>query len=116
MTPSDDPDSNPQAGFRPEVPPPPPEQQTGFQPNLSDLLKKQHAETARTLAKWLVGILAFSIILQYVSVVLLVLLRRDDGLKVLEELFHSWLPVVSGLASAAATYYFTREESKRSRE
>lgn len=40
----------------------------------------------------------------------LALLKRDDAIKLLEDAFHSWLPVLAGLAGGAATYYFTKEK------
>jgi len=100
-----------QTGFRPEIPPLPPDQRTGFQPPASaDLLKQRHAEMAGKLSKWLVIILTIGIVLHYGCLMALILLKRDDGAKVLEDVFHSWLPVVSGLAGGAATYYFTKNE------
>lgn len=90
--------------------PPIPVQQGGYQANLNDLLKERHAHTASKLAAWVIGIMAFSIILHYGCVLLLVFTKRTDGITVLSDIFHSWLPVVSGLAGAAATYYFTKEK------
>jgi hypothetical protein len=95
-------------GLRPEVPP----QAgllTGYQPRMAEIMKHRHAEAARKLSGWLVIILAGGILLHYVCVMTLILCNRAEGAKIMEDLFHSWLPVVSGLASAAATYYFTKE-------
>ena len=66
-----------------------------------------HAETAKTLAGWLIGILGGSILLQYVCVMALIWFRGND-VKVLDDLFHASLPVLAGLAGSAVTYYFTK--------
>jgi len=96
-------------GFRPEVPPPPPEQQTGYRLDPSDLLKHRHADTARKLAYALVALMGITILLHYTSLTILLSLKRDEEAKTLERLFNALLPVIAGLASSAATYYFTRE-------
>jgi hypothetical protein len=103
--------SNPETktGFRPEGPPPLVGLQAGYHPNISDFLKQRHAETASKLAAWLLGILGGTVALHYACIMILILCRRDDAIKVLEDLFHTLLPVLSGLAGAAATYYFTRQ-------
>jgi hypothetical protein len=72
--------------------------------------KKHRAETARYLAYGLVAILAFTILIQYGLTVLLICQNRESGVATLEKLFSTLLPVLSGLVSAAATYYFTREK------
>jgi hypothetical protein len=73
--------------------------------------KKHRAETARSLAYGLVGILAFTILIQYGMTVLLICQNRESGVATLEKLFSTLLPVLSGLVSGAATYYFTREKN-----
>ena len=73
--------------------------------------KKHRAETARYLAYGLVGILAFTILIQYGMTVFLIFLNRESGVATLEKLFSTLLPVLSGLVSGAATYYFTREKN-----
>lgn len=90
----------------PELP-----QQGGYQPpNLADILKQRHAATASKLAIWVLGILAASIALHYGCLLLLIFKNRSDGIPVLADIFHAWLPVVSGLTGAAATYYFTKDK------
>jgi hypothetical protein len=106
----DNPNPETKTGFRLEGPPPSEELRTGYQPppNISDFLRKHHAETANKLAVWLLAILGGSVLLHYTCVMILILCKRDDATKVLEDLFHSWLPVLAGLAGSAATYYFTK--------
>jgi hypothetical protein len=70
----------------------------------------QHrAETARSLAKWLVVLLGSGLGLHYLLICVLVFGGRDEATKSLGDIFNAWLPVVSSLLSAAATYYFTRD-------
>jgi hypothetical protein len=43
--------------------------------------------------------------------VFLIFQNRESGVATLEKLFSTLLPVLSGLVSGAATYYFTREKN-----
>ncbi len=83
--------------------------QPGYQPVTSELLKQRHAETANKLVFWLLGILVGFVVLHYGCLLLFVFYKRDDGIKILEDVFHSWLPVMAGLLGAAATFYFTKD-------
>jgi hypothetical protein len=71
---------------------------------------KHRAETARSLAKWLVFILGASVLLHYVVATILAFAGKDEAIKNLSSIFNAWLPAISSLVSAAATYYFTREK------
>jgi hypothetical protein len=71
---------------------------------------KHRAETARSLALWLVWILAGSVALHYVLTVVLLIWGKEEATKGLNSIFNAWLPAISSLVSAAATYYFTREK------
>jgi hypothetical protein len=71
---------------------------------------KHRAETARSLATWLVGILGGSVALHYVLTAILAFTGHEDAIKNLNSIFNAWLPAISSLVSAAATYYFTREK------
>lgn len=73
----------------------------------------QHrAQTARLLAVFLLGILAASFVFHYVAIAIFEYLGKSTASDRFGEAFNSWLPVVSGLASAAVTFYFTRERSE----
>jgi hypothetical protein len=87
---------------------------SGYKPESSvdDAIRKSHAETARTLAVWFIGILCGSVLVHYICLMFLIFYGRDYGVKVLEDLFHAWLPVLAGLAGSAATYYFTTKTGK----
>ena len=76
--------------------------------------KKHRDDTARRIAYVLVGVLAASIPLHYV--VIWASTSAADAtlrLEAYKAAFNALLPVVSGLVSAAATYYFTRESEDR---
>jgi hypothetical protein len=71
----------------------------------------QHrAETAKSLATWLVIILGVSLALHYVLTVILAFGGKEEAIKNLNSIFNAWLPAISSLVSAAATYYFTRDK------
>jgi hypothetical protein len=71
----------------------------------------QHrAETARSLAMWLVVILGGSVALHYVLTTALLVAGKEAGVESLGAIFNAWLPAISSLVSAAATYYFTRDK------
>jgi len=79
---------------------------------IKDLLfheARHRAETARSLAKWLVWLLGAGLGVHYVLFSILAFGGKEEAIKNLGAIFNSWLPVISSLLSAAATYYFTRE-------
>lgn len=82
---------------------------SGFQEYPWEPEKKHRAQTARYLAYCLVALLALTILMQYGMTIFLIYQNRENGIAILEKLFSTLLPVLSGLVSAAATYYFTRE-------
>lgn len=84
---------------------------SGFEEYKWEPERKHRAETARYLAYSLIALLAATIIGQYVLTVVLVSLNNAGGIAVLEKLFSTLLPVLSGLVSSAVTYYFTREKN-----
>ncbi len=64
----------------------------------------------RAIIAWmLIGILAGGLVFHYVAVIAFEWAGKHDAVKSLEPILNAWLPVVSGLAGAAVTYYFTRE-------
>jgi hypothetical protein len=71
---------------------------------------KHRAETARSLATWLVVLLAASLGMHYLLVCILAFSGKEEAIKNLSAIFNAWLPVISSLLSAAATYYFTRDK------
>jgi hypothetical protein len=71
----------------------------------------QHrAETAKSLATLLVIILGASVCLHYVLTAILAFGGMEEAIKHLNSIFNAWLPAISSLVSAAATYYFTRDK------
>lgn len=71
---------------------------------------KHRAHTARWLAYLFVALLATSIGIHYLATTILEIYGMSVAAERLGGVFNSWLPVVSSLVSAAATYYFTRED------
>jgi hypothetical protein len=71
---------------------------------------KHRAETAKSLAIWLVSLLGASVALHYILVAALAFGGKEEAIKNLNAIFNSWLPAISSLVSAAATYYFTRDK------
>ena len=71
---------------------------------------KHRAETARSLAKYLVFILGGSVALHYLLTAALAFAGKEEATKNLNSIFNAWLPAISSLVSAAATYYFTKEK------
>lgn len=71
--------------------------------------KKHRAETSRVLALLAVGVLGGLIVLQYAAMITLSLAGKADVAIKIADLFQSLLPVTSGLAISAYTYYFTRD-------
>ena len=71
---------------------------------------KHLADTARSLATWLVVLLGASLGVHYLLVCILAFSGKEEAIKNLSAIFNAWLPVISSLLSAAATYYFTKEK------
>lgn len=70
---------------------------------------EQHrAETSRWLAFVIILLLAASVAGHYTVITWMTLTGHSDVVQSLDRIFDVWLPVISGLASAAVTYYFTR--------
>ncbi len=69
------------------------------------------AKTASCLAYILVGILVLTLILHYISTLILSCKGQAESVQVLGEVFDKWLPVITGFVGGAVTYYFTREKS-----
>lgn len=81
------------------------------EPSLRSFNREKHyAETTRTLAFWLIGVLVTSVLIHYSAVTALDLTGHSGAIERLEQLFNLWLPIISGLASAATTYYFTKDK------
>src|ERR1035437_10733627 len=64
----------------------------------------------RFVIAWiLLGIMAGGLALHYAAVIAFEWNGKHEAVKSLEPILNAWLPVGSGLAGAAVTYYFTRE-------
>ena len=71
---------------------------------------QRRAETARSLATWLVVLLGAGLAVHYLLICILAFGGKEEATKNLNSIFNAWLPVISSLLSAAATYYFTKKE------
>jgi hypothetical protein len=75
-----------------------------------DPLKRERARTTRMLAYVLIAVLAFSLLIHYIVVFIMLLRGEGENVDILNQIYSNWLPVISGLASSAVTYYFTKEK------
>lgn len=69
---------------------------------------KHRADTSRRLAYGLIAFLALGFILHFAATFVFVFVGKLEA-TAFKDIFTMWLPVLSGLASAAVTYYFTKE-------
>ena len=101
---SDDDESN--SGYSPTI-------EGGYVHPLQDLPSfdeaAHRAETARKMAFLLVWILAVSVLIHFVATGVFSALANETAVKSLNTIFTTWLPVISGLASSAGTYYFAKD-------
>ena len=64
----------------------------------------------RAIIAWiLLAIMGGGLLFHYIAVIAFEWAGKHDAVKSLEPILNAWLPVISGLAGAAVTYYFTRE-------
>lgn len=70
---------------------------------------KHRAVTAQRLAMLFAWILAGSLVVHYACFMVLALTAQKDSLEPLGRIFNVWLPALTGIVSAAATYYFSKE-------
>jgi hypothetical protein len=75
-----------------------------------DPLKKHKAMTERALAIALLVILTVSVLGHYTMTAWLELQGKTGAVEAGNSIFTTWLPVISGLASSAVTFFFTREK------
>jgi hypothetical protein len=71
--------------------------------------KEHRADTSRRLAYSLVTILGGTVVVHYVTILILELKGRSGAVESLDHIFNIWLPVIASLVSSTVTYYFTRE-------
>lgn len=74
-------------------------------------IQKQEADTTRRLAFISVLLLGGYIFFHYIAMIIIGILALDSLLTSLEDIFSAALPVLSGLAGSAATYFFTRNKT-----
>jgi hypothetical protein len=114
----DNPQPNPQEPAPPQGSWPPPSVSEGNRETAKELVQQtawppprvgleQHkAETASRIARWLLIMLSLGILLNYACIMVLILCRREDSVKTVEDVFHAWLPVIAGLLGGAVAFYY----------
>jgi hypothetical protein len=73
-------------------------------------VKEQRAKTTRMLAYFLLFVLVFSFVGHYGITTWLLLNNKEAIVESLNRIFNTWIPVISGFAGAAVTYFFTKEK------
>ena len=76
-------------------------------------IERHKATTTRWIAYLLVGMLGGSFVVHYGFIIWLAVNNKPSAMEVAERTFNVWLPIISGLAGAAVTYFFTRERDAR---
>ena len=84
-----------------------------FDAYTDNFIKKYKATTTRWLAYLLIGILGGSFLIHYGVMTWLAAQNKTAAMEVVERTFSAWLPIISGLAGAGVTYFFTRERNER---
>ncbi len=74
-------------------------------------IQKQEADTTRRLAFLSVLMLGGYLLLHYIATIIIGIWGPDSLLIPLKDIFSTALPVLSGLAGSAATYFFTRSKT-----
>ena len=64
--------------------------------------------TRQWLTYLIIGLLAATFFLHYASLAWWIDAERPATVAAVQKVFDVWLPVISGLAGSAATYYYTR--------
>ncbi len=84
---------------------------TGFDRKAEYAIQKQEADTTRRLAFLSVLMLGGYLLLHYIATIVIGIWGPDSLLTPLKDIFSAALPVLSGLAGSAATYFFTRNKT-----
>jgi hypothetical protein len=71
---------------------------------------KHEATTARRLSYLFVGVLAGYVVLHYAATFAAAMWLSAEAQETFQNVFNAGLPVLSGLAGSAATYFFTKRE------
>ena len=83
----------------------------GFDQQAQYAIQKQEADTTRRLAFLSVLMLGGYLLLHYIATIIIGIWGPDSLLTPLKDIFSAALPVLSGLAGSAATYFFTRNRT-----
>lgn len=84
---------------------------TGLDEPLSFNQARHEANTARTLSYLLVAVLAGYFVLHYAATFAAAVWLEPEAQEIFQNIYNAGLPVLSGLAGSAATYFFTRRNA-----
>jgi len=84
---------------------------TGLDEPLSFNQARHEANTARTLSYLLVAVLAGYFVLHYAATFAAAMWLDPEAQETFQNVYNAGLPVLSGLAGSAATYFFTRRNA-----
>ena len=90
---------------------------TPAEPEVEHVLAHRRLGTASQLAFMVLGLLGLTFLVHYSSVLYLTATTEsfedmEKRIGLLGQIFDVWLPVISGLAGSAATYFFTKARDK----
>jgi hypothetical protein len=71
--------------------------------------RAHRAQTAQRLVMLFAWIFAGALAVHYVCFMVLSIMGREQSVDALGRIFNVWLPALTGIVSAGATYYFTKE-------
>ena len=84
---------------------------TGLDEPLSFNQARHEANTAHTLSYLLVAVLAGYFVLHYAATFAAAMWLDPEAQETFQNVYNAGLPVLSGLAGSAATYFFTRRNA-----
>ena len=79
-------------------------------PSHLDPKAERESKTARIIAISIIGLLGVALVLDFGSTAVLASYNRLDAEPFFERRFNTWLPLLSGLAASAITFYLTKEK------
>ena len=86
---------------------------SGFDDYPDDSISKHKAITARWIAYLLIIMLGGSFVIHYGFMAWLASQNKTAAMEVVARTFGAWLPVISGLAASAVTYFVTKDRDER---
>lgn len=98
----------PPPGSPPPADPPEPEEGGAVEAAGKSAAYTRDTGTRQKLTYVIIGLLAATFLLHYVTLAWFIDPEKTARVTALQRVFDVWLPVISGLAGSAATYFYTR--------